>query len=582
MVLGPIPIILKKTPEGDTLGNSAENTAASLVNEDKKAGKEGSRVQSPFLQEAFTSDVDKSPITNKANGDDLSLNVVSKSNANTPNIQTIEEAVGVADFTEAGTSVRGPVTLKTNKDGDNDISVDAETTKLAEDNIAQEFFEEIKATPNKFKDFATMTYSVSVYILGKAQYNQMVSTGVKSVQGLYLIMQSGGISNNPAGNYGAKRSSSYFKKDFYIDDVELKGMVSGTSNRAAHNTFEINFQVTEPNGLTFLEELHGIVQEYNVAAGVNKERINYAAQNFLMVVRFYGYDKNGKQITGRDIGVSESLSDLTSVSEKYIPFQFSSIQFAIENDVVRYRCKAVAPQTQIPMGVANSTIPFNVELMGQSVKQVLSGVESQAEATQEGEQSAEDLEAQDELLETNHQVSLINALNLEQKLLVNKQVYEYPNVYKIEFEKDSGIGDASVITTADTTDLDTTNMSLVQQAQQNLLTNKGFYDPKTKRFSIQAGQSIVQAIDMIIRTSTYISNQQWINFDEKTGKVTKKDKAPDVLQWFKIRTQVKMLEYDNKRNDFAYEIKYIVSRYQVNNVRSPYFGPTKYRGVHKE
>jgi len=171
MVLGPIPIILKKTPEGDTLGNSAENTAASLVNEDKKAGKEGSRVQSPFLQEAFTSDVDKSPITNKANGDDLSLNVVSKSNANTPNIQTIEEAVGVADFTEAGTSVRGPVTLKTNKDGDNDISVDAETTKLAEDNIAQEFFEEIKATPNKFKDFATMTYSVSVYILGKAQYN---------------------------------------------------------------------------------------------------------------------------------------------------------------------------------------------------------------------------------------------------------------------------------------------------------------------------------------------------------------------------------------------------------------------------
>ena len=125
-------------------------------------------------------------------------------------------------------------------------------------------------------------------------------------------------------------------------------------------------------------------------------------------------------------------------------------------------------------------------------------------------------------------------------------------------------------------------MSLVQQAQQNLLTNKGFYDPKSKRFSIQAGQSIVQVIDMIVRASTYISDQQWINFNEKTGEVTKKDKAPDVLQWFKIRTQVKVLEYDNKRNDFAYEIKYIVSRYQVNNVRSPYFGPTKYRGVHKK
>lgn len=584
MTIGPILIKLKGNEEGDALGTNKgiENGAAAQVNEDKKAGKDGARIQSPFIQEENRDDVTKNPISRKSTSDDLNLIAISKSNAKFPQTRTIEEAVGVADFNSPGTSVREPTETVTNKDGDSDISqVDENIQTTGKDNLAHEFFEDIKATPNKFKDFATMTYSVSLYILGKSQYNQMVSTGIKSVQGLYLIMQSGGISNNPAGNHGAKRSSTYFKNDFYIDDVELKGLVSGTSTSAAHNTFEINFNVTEPNGLTFLEQLHGIVQEYNIAAGVNKERINYASQNYLMVVRFYGYDKNGKQITGRDIGVSESLSDLTSVSEKFIPLQFKSIAFALENDVVKYRCQAVAPQTQIPNGVAHSTIPFNTELMGQSVQQVLSGVDVQAEE-QEGEQSAEDLEAQDELLETTHQVSLLEALNAEQKLLVKKQVYEHPNVYKIEFEKDSGIGTASVITTADTTDLDTTNMSLVQQAQQNLLTNKGFYDPKSKRFSIQAGQSIVQAIDMIVRTSTYISDQQWINFDEKTGKVTKKDKAPDVLQWFKIRTQVKMLEYDNKRNDFAYEIKYVVSRYQINNVRSPYFGPTIYRGVHKK
>ena len=561
--------------------NTSLNNAATQVNEGKKAGAEGARIQSPFIQEAEPSNATKTPVTSNATGDDLNLNVVKKSNANLPNTQTIEEAVGVADATDAGTSVRPAVTLISNKDSDNDINIKAGATTLTQDNLPHEFFEDIEATDNQFKDFATMTYSVSLYILGKAQYNEMVSTGVKSVKDLYLIMQSGGISSDSAGNHGAKRSTTFFKNDFYIDDVELKGLVSGTSNRAAHNTFEINFNVTEPNGLTFLEQLHGIVQEYNLAAGVNKERINYAAQNFLMVVRFYGYDKNGKQITGRDIGISESLTDLTSVSEKFIPFQFKSIAFTIENDVVKYRCQAVAPQTQIPNGVANSTIPFNTELMGQSVQQVLSGVKVQAEE-QDGEESAEDLDAQDELLETTHQISLIEALNAEQQLLVKKQVHEHANVYKIEFEKDSGIGDASVITTADTADVNTTNMSLVQQAQQNLLTNKGFYDPKSKRFSIQAGQSIVQVIDMIVRASTYISDQQWINFNEKTGEVTKKDKAPDVLQWFKIRTQVKVLEYDNKRNDFAYEIKYIVSRYQVNNVRSPYFGPTKYRGVHKK
>jgi len=590
MTLGPILIKLKGDDEGDALGTNKgvenggiENSAAAQVNEDKKAGKEGARVQSPFIQEESKDDVTKNPISRKATSDDLNSLVVPKSNAKFPNTQTIEEAVGVADSTEPGTGNKAPVSQVSNKDGDSDVSQTNETIKTSgKDNIAKEFKDPIQPTPNKFKDFATMTYSVSLYMMGKAQYNEMVSSGTKSVKGLYLLLQSGGISNNPAGNHGAKRSANFFKNDFYIDDVEFKGLVSGTSVGSAHNTFEVNFVITEPNGLTFLEQLHGIVQEYNIAAGVSKERINYASQNFLMVVRYYGYDKNGKQITGRDIGLSESLSDLSSVSEKFIPLQFSSIQFAIENDVVKYRCKAVAPQTQIPLGVATSTIPFNTELMGQSVRQVLAGVEAQVEAEQESEMSEEELEAQDELLETTHQISLIEALNAEERLLVKKQTHEHANVYKIEFEDGSGIGDASVITTADTTDLESTNMSLTQQAQQNLLNNKGFYNPKTKRFSIQAGTSIVQAIDMLIRTSTYISDQQNIKFDEKTGKVSKKDKSPEVLQWFKIRTQVKILEYDNKRNDYAYEIKYVVSRYQINNLRSPYFGPAKYRGEHKE
>jgi len=579
MVLGPIPIILKKTPEGDTLGNSAENNAAAQVNEDKKAKKESARVQSPFIKEETPDNVSKNPISKNTLGEDLNLRILENTNAKFPQTKTIEDLVGVED---AGSSIKDETTTVNNKDDDGDVNPTQNVVNESIENIPPEFLEDIKSTPNKFKDFATMTYSVSLYMLGKAQYNEMVSSGTKSVKGLYLLLQSGGISNNPAGNHGAKRSENFFKNDFYIDDIEIKGMVSGTSVGSAHNSFEMNFVITESQGLTFLEQLHGIVQEYNITEGVSKDRINYASQNFLMVVRFYGYDKNGKQITARDIGISESLTDLTSVSEKFIPFQFSSIQFAIENDIIRYRCKAVAPQTQIPFGVANSTIPFNTELMGQSIKQVLSGISVNANEDTNEDKSAEDLEAQDELLETNYQISLVDALNTEQKTLVNKQVYEHANVYKIEFEKDSGIGTSSVITTADTTDLDSTNMSLTQKAQQNLLTNKGFYDPKTKRFSIQAGTSIVQAIDMLIRTSTYISDQQNIKFDEKTGKVSKKDKSPEVLQWFKIRTQVKILEYDNKRNDYAYEIKYLISRYQINNLRSPYFGPAKFRGVHKE
>ena len=260
------------------------------------------------------------------------------------------------------------------------------------------------------------------------------------------------------------------------------------------------------------------------------------------------------------------------MSEKFIPFQFTGIQFALENDVVRYRCDAVCPQTQIPFGVANSTISFNMELLGQSVGAVLAGNLTDGD---DGDLADEALANPDV-----EYISLTDALNTEQKRLLRINAIEVPHKYVIEFEEDSGIGNASVLTTGEFTDKN--NVPMTEKGAHALLTNKGFFDKNKKLFSITAGQSIVQAIDMIVRTSTYISNQQSIEIDEVTGKVSKKEKAPSVFQWFKIRTQVTPIKYDSIRNDYGYEIKYIVSRYQVNNIRSPYYDPSIFRGTHKE
>jgi len=555
-----------------------KNSAADIVNKDELAKVDGAKVIAPFIGPQTQDEYSKSTNSDSLLSDLLRPVTFTDTNAKSPTILTTDNVTGRTNGTLPGEGVNGKFETISSKDGDLDVK------SVAGDNqstIASEFLEPITPKGNPFKGFATMTYSVSLYLMGVSEYASMISSGVKTVKGLTLLLQSGGISKMPEGNHGAKRSKRYFQKDFYIDDIELKGLVSGTSVGSPHNQFQTSFTITEPNGLSFLENLHGVVQEYNVSNGISIDRINYAAQNYLMVVRFYGYDKNGKQITGRDIGVSESLSDLSSISEKFIPFQFTGIQFALENAVVKYKCEAVCPQTQIPFGVANSTIQFNVELFGQSVESVLSGGIPPENMPELGDDATEaELEAQDEVLELNIPESLTDALNSEQKRLVRIKDYEVPHKYIIEFEKGSGIDTASVLTTGEFTDKD--NVPMTAKGPQALLTNKGFYDKNKKLFSITAGQSIVQAIDMIIRTSTFISNQQDITIDEVTGKVTKKEKAPTVLQWFKVRTQVTPLKYDNKRNDYAYEIKYVISRYQINNIRSPYFGPSYFRGTHKE
>jgi len=567
MVLGPIPIILNSKKDGETLGNT--NDASTEVNEDKKAKVEGSRFQTPFIGPLSEEDTKKQTTTNKLPSD-LNLLNVTESNAKTRNKLVINPATGRIDGT-AGESVREPFSKVSNKE--EDLSTGSKSFGQSEqDNIAPEFKVDIKPRPNPFKGFASMTYSISIYIMSPAQYIEMVSSGVKSVKGLTLILQSGGVSNNPSDNYGAVRSE-YFKRDFYIDDIILESLVSGTSVGQAHNVFTMQFKIIEPNGLTFLDNLHAAIQKYNVENGISEDRINYGSQNFLMTVRFYGYDENGKQITGRDVGITENLSDLSSVSEKFIPFQFSDISFRLDGDQVEYRCQAVAPQSQIPFGVGYATIPFNTELTGQTVQDVLSDlVLTTAEEDADNEVGGF----------TGYGVSLMESLNIGQQNLVGEGVQEYPNIYRVEFEKGSGIAEASVLTTSDSTDKEKTKMTEVRKKQESLLTNKGFYNKNTKQFSLQAGQSIVQAIDMILRTSTYISNQQNIVINEVTGEVKKKEKSPEVLQWYKIRTRVKPLQYDRKRNDYAYEITYIISRYQINNLRSPYFGPSYFRGVHKE
>jgi len=553
-----------------------KNSSADIVEADKASAVDKSRVTNPPQLSQDGSGTINITSTSDALYSNLP-NGIFNSNAKTPNILITDAPTGRLNGTIPGESVIDGVQQVSSKDGDTDAkSVAGE----GQSTIAAEFLEPITPKGNPFKGFATMTYSVSLYLMGVKEYSSMISSGVKTVKGLTLLLQSGGISKMPEGNHGAKRSKRYFQKDFYIDDIELKGLVSGTSVGSPHNQFQTSFTITEPNGLSFLENLHGVVQEYNVSNGISTDRINYAAQNYLMVVRFYGYDKNGKQITGRDIGVSETLSDLSSISEKFIPFQFTGIQFALENALVKYKCDAVCPQTQIPFGVANSTIPFNAELFGQSVGAVLTGKLSNKDLQTEDEHKENqnaDPEA-DAVYDQN--VSLVDALNSEQKRLVEDKQYEVPHKYVIEFEKGSNIDKAYVITTGEFTDKD--NVPMMVKNQQSLLTNKGFFDKNKKLFSFTAGQSIVQAIDMIIRTSTFISNQQDITIDEVTGKVTKKEKAPAVLQWFKIRTQVTPLAYDSKRHDYAYEIKYVISRYQINNIRSPYFGPSYFRGTHKE
>lgn len=473
-------------------------------------------------------------------------------------------------LTSAGTqtdqSAQPSTTTGTRTSNLPDDAKDSDTTATTT-KIPDVFEVVVEPRPNRFKQFATMTYSISLYLLDPEEYKAMMANSVKSVAGLTLILQSGGITNaaNDSSNFGAKRSE-YFNYDFYIDDLQLEGMVSGTATTAANNVFKLNFKITEPAGLSFLERLYGIIYDHQKATAEKRGlsfdpgQVNYAAQNYLMVIRFYGYDAEGNQITSKQLDTADDFSDSQSVAEKFIPFMFTNITFELTSDSVNYLCSCMCPNSLSPLDYMHATVPHNMQFQGQTVKDILLG--------RDGESN-------------DHIIGLAEKLNAHQEQLVKENKQSFADVFEIHFEEDQGIDTASVLTSG-TTRMERTGFEDAQKTTDAMLNEhvkKGL-----RTYDVRSGMSITQFIDHVLRTSAFITDQYAQIKDENTDTVRMTNKKIKYLTWFKINTEVELLQYDKIRNDYAYKIKYVISRYKVNSLSSPYFTMDKKQvyGVHKE
>jgi hypothetical protein len=96
-----------------------------------------------------------------------------------------------------------------------------------------------------------------------------------------------------------------------------------------------------------------------------------------------------------------------------------------------------------------------------------------------------------------------------------------------------------------------------------------------------AGKQIIQFIDEVIRSSSYLSNQQLYIWNDKTELFEPSPtRAATSFGWFNIVCTADPLDYDEKRNDFAYRMTYTIVPYETP-VLSEYFTKGRYRGAHK-
>lgn len=436
----------------------------------------------------------------------------------------------------------------------------------------------IQPQANVLDQFGSYTYSISVYLMSPEQYATLVQSKVKTVVGYNLLFQSAGA---PVGG-----RSPYFGDDFYIDGLTLETAFPGKGTRQAHSAASFKMTVIEPNGITFLDRLYQAVQEFKPrdAAGA----VNYTAAQYLLVIRWYGWDLNGKLIKG--LGGS-TLSDPNAAVEKFIPFRISKMNWGVSNKLVTYDLECMPVPLAIGSTTARGTVPYNIELSDGTVRGVLSGDVQIAETS--GTSAPNKANAAPSNKTTIRQ-GLMGAMNDFQKKLVADGIYEYPDEYEIVFvDKADIVASASIMKPENVVkNLSATPMAPpVTKNAQGLDPSRVSVDNNVRNVTITAGQQLLQVIDLIIRNSTYISDQaRVVNqeepeiFTDELGneiELTKNTPPIATILWHNVTMSAVPTKYDKKRNDYAFKITYYVSTYVTPNFDSKYFPVPKFNGVHK-
>jgi hypothetical protein len=234
---------------------------------------------------------------------------------------------------------------------------------------------------NALDQYPSYTYNITWYIMEKNVYKTFFSSAKKSLNGLQILMRSGGAPattagstttttgpNSPTNISGTINSvgarNSFFNVDYYIDNLTLESLVMGPYNRSPHNVTRLRFTVTEPNGITLINNIWQAVNQL-----YQTTKLPYSLAQFCLAVRFYAYDSTGNLIPTKD----NTNTDTNAIIERFYPFTISDIKFRVANKQVEYEIEGLPLTHYMGFGQNLGVIKQQVELSGTSVGQVLGG-----------------------------------------------------------------------------------------------------------------------------------------------------------------------------------------------------------------
>lgn len=430
-----------------------------------------------------------------------------------------------------------------------------------------------KPLSNPLHDYATYTYGLTLYILSAEDFNNLQKADADQLNAwkptYSLISSGGGHRENRQPEFG---------DDFYFDNFKMTTIVGLNSMTRGTNAIQMTFTVIEPYGLTLLDRI------IEAAKSVGSE--NYLNQPYLLEIDFFG---------------SRDLGDITSPIphlRKRIPLSFIEMKIKAGSKGSEYQIQAI-PYNHGAFNENSVSTPANFEVTASTVRDffnnavsqsfrdqmqakddarrereaLISAQKQQEDGTEASRRIASAIEDNSKFLNSAYTVdSYTDAVNAWQQKLVDNTHYKYSN--EIEFAIDESFADSPIVdpnktnpTRASMTPTTAADKKAATQGNDSTIsqgTPSAGYDSTKVNFNINAGTSVVDVINMVMRNSKYIKSQV---IDPTAGDSTfQEDK---IVNYFKIVPQIVLKEFDVLRNSYATKTIYHVKPYSYYNSKHP-------------
>ena len=442
---------------------------------------------------------------------------------------------------------------------------------------------------NPLGNFSSYTYQITLYMVSPDAYNNFTASGRKQINvpgagagtstGAVVVAQSGGVNN------AMNQRASGFELDYYIDDLKISQVINpkGTGTETIATT--LSFVITEPYGFRFVTNLKKAMDKLKDTSTMKNysKMQNASKQFFVLGIRFQGYDATGKIVTGADVFASDTVNpSAAGVFERFYDILITEMKFKIDGKATVYNIKAVSTPYQVGMGAKRGRLNNGARVVASEVWEAIGG--------------------DDSVVVNDGVTSLLDTINEAQQILATKNVkvesregtpaIEIANVYKIRWLADSEelIGGASIISPADT---DKSKLPMARTAT-SLASNEATSstsspDVDKRTLTFKNDTSIMQAISTIISQSSYledalitVAQSTELSNDNSDEEGALELGGPNKIRWYNLSTDIKVLGWDTKMNDFAYEITYVIQPYDTPAAISMYGNsPTEYYGPHK-